>query len=77
MLLNVFSRFSASTGGGSSESITSILTMAGELFTWLISQMGALITFIFAHPLILLMVAVMLCGLVVGMFLRILGSVRS
>ena len=77
MLLNVFSRFSASAVGGISEYIKSILTMAGELFTWLISQMGALITFIFAHPLILLMVAVMLCGLVVGMFLRILGSVRS
>ena len=59
MLLNVFSRFSASAGGGSGESITAILTMAGELFTWLIAQM----------------IAVMLCGLVVGMFLRVLGSV--
>lgn len=67
---------SASSGGSTTESLTSVLSMATELYTWLLSQMGALITFIFAHPLIITMLLVTLAGLVVGMFGRIWGSVR-
>lgn len=66
----------ASGGGGSSESLTTILSMGTELWTWLITQMGALVTFIFAHPLILTMFVIMLVGLIIGMFMRVFHSIR-
>lgn len=60
---------------GSGESLTSVLTMATELLTWLITSMGSVVSFIFAHPLILVMFLIMLCGAVLGFFFRIFHSV--
>lgn len=68
--------FVLASGGGSSESLTTVLSMGTELWTWLITQMGALVTFIFAHPLILTMFVIMLVGLIIGMFMRVFHSIR-
>ena len=57
----------ASTIGG-------ILDLAGELVTWLITQMGAMITFITGQPIILIGMIIGLSGLVVGMLMRIWHS---
>lgn len=67
--------FSGSSGGGG-ESLTQVLSMATELLTWLITSMGSLLTFMFAHPMLLVFLGVTLCGLVIGYFGRIWSTVR-
>lgn len=62
------------TSGGGSGSLTDILSAATEMFTWFITSMGALITFIVAHPIILVMFLILLSGAVVAMFMRIWKS---
>lgn len=57
----------ASTVGG-------LLNLAGQLFTWLITQMTALVSFITDNPIILIGMIIGLAGLVVGMFMRIWHS---
>lgn len=57
----------ASTVGG-------LLDLAGQLFTWLITQMTALVSFITDNPIILIGMIIGLAGLVVGMFMRIWHS---
>lgn len=66
----------ASGGGGSAGTLTQLLSLGTELFTWLITQMGALLTFMFANPLVLVPLVIMIAGLVVGMLGRIWGSIR-
>lgn len=58
----------------SSGSFTNILADATEVFTWFISSMGSLITFILANPLILMMFMILLTGSVIAMFLRLWKS---
>ena len=58
---------SASTIGG-------ILELAGELVTWLITQMTALISFITGQPIILIGCIISIAGLAVGMLMRIWHS---
>ena len=55
-------------------SFTSILSDATEVFTWFITSMGSLITFILANPLILMMFMILLSGAVIAMFLRLWKS---
>lgn len=57
----------ASTIGG-------ILELAGDLVTWLITQMTAMISFITDQPIILIGMIIGLAGLVVGMLMRIWHS---
>lgn len=66
--------FIAVASGGSSPSMSSILALATELMTWVITQMGAVLTFITSNPVILMMFIIMLVGFVVGMLMRIWGS---
>ncbi len=70
----MFGIMAASTGG-SSESITAVLGMATEVLTWLITSMGSVVSFMFAHPLILSMFLLMLCGAALGFLFRIFHSV--
>lgn len=63
--------FAASTA----PSISNILAMATELFTWVITQMGTTVTFIMEHPLVLFMFLMVICGFAVGMLMRIWKSV--
>lgn len=58
----------------SSGSFTNILADATEVFTWFITSMGSLITFILANPLILMMFMILLTGSVIAMFLRLWKS---
>lgn len=74
MFVSLFYPFAASSGGGSTESLTSLLSMATELFTWFISSMTSLVSFIFAHPLVLFGFLIFICGSVVAMFMRIFHS---
>lgn len=55
-------------------SLGGILDLAGELFTWLLEQMGSLVTFITSNPIILTGFIIGIAGLVVGMFMRIWRS---
>ena len=58
----------------SAGSFTNILADATEVFTWFITSMGSLITFILANPLILMMFMILLTGSVIAMFLRLWKS---
>lgn len=51
-----------------------ILSNATSVFTWFITSMGALVTFILAHPLVLMMFMILLSGSVIGMFMRLWKS---
>ena len=62
------------TSGGNSGSLADILSAASEMFTWFITSMGALVTFIVGHPIILVMFLILLSGAVIGMFMRIWKS---
>lgn len=55
-------------------SLADILSAATEMFTWFITSMGSLITFIVSNPVVLVMFLIFLCGAVVGMFMRIWKS---
>lgn len=55
--------------------ITTILEYATQMFTWFITQMTALVSFISSNPVILIMFIIMLCGAVIGMFTRVWRSV--
>lgn len=65
--MNVVATADAST-------VTGLLELAGSLFTWLITQMTALVAFITDNPIILIGMIIGLAGLVVGMFMRIWHS---
>ena len=54
--------------------VTGLLELAGSLFSWLITQMTALVAFITDNPIILIGMIIGLAGLVVGMFMRIWHS---
>lgn len=62
-------------GGGASASITDILAMASSFFTWVMTNLGTLIDFIFAHPLIIMPFIIAIVGSVFGFFKRIWRSV--
>ena len=55
-------------------SFTSLLSDATSVFTWFITSMGALVTFILGHPLVLMMFMILLSGAVIGMFMRLWKS---
>jgi hypothetical protein len=54
--------------------ITDFLSYASSVFTWLMTQMTALVSFISSNPIILLMVIVSLSGLVIAVFSRVFHS---
>lgn len=55
--------------------IAGILQSAGEIVTWVITQMGAFLTFITSNPIILVLFLLTLTGFAVGMLMRIWRSV--
>lgn len=59
------------TGG---DTFADILSNATSVFTWFITSMGSLVTFILAHPLVLMMFMILLSGSVIGMFMRLWKS---
>lgn len=63
---------SASSSGGG---LTELLSNATSMFTWFITQMGALADFVTDNPIVLTCFLVFLVGAVVGMFMRVWKSV--
>lgn len=55
--------------------IGGILSSAGEIVTWVITQMGSFLTFITGNPIILMLFLLTLVGFSVGMLMRIWRSV--
>lgn len=55
--------------------ITQVLAGAGEIVTWVITQMGAFLTFITSNPIILILFLITLVGFSYGMLNRIWKSV--
>lgn len=55
-------------------SLKALLDAATSLFTWFITSMGSLITFILNQPAILMMFLILLVGSVVGMLFRVWHS---
>lgn len=55
--------------------IAGILSSAGEIVTWVITQMGAFLTFVTSNPIILVLFLFTLVGFSVGMLMRIWRSV--
>lgn len=70
-VMHLFSSQPYYVSGSSSPSLSNILAMATELFTWVVTQMGATLTFITSNPLIFLMVLMMLVGFVFGCLRRV------
>lgn len=58
-------------------SITDLLSMATELFTWVITQLGSLATFITSTPIILMPFIIVLVGFIVGFWRRVWRSVKG
>lgn len=55
-------------------SLTGLLSDATEMFTWFITSMTSLVTFIIANPIVMAGFLILLTGAVVGMFMRIWKS---
>lgn len=64
-----------SGGGTGNTSLSSILALATELMTWTITQMTAILTFITANPIILILCIMAIVGFAVGFLMRIWHSV--
>lgn len=65
-----------SGGGGGTSTMSGILSLAGELVTWIITQMGAYLNFITDNPIVFIYFLLMLAGLGVGMLMRVWRSAR-
>lgn len=63
-----------SGGGGGNSQIADLLSWAGELMTWLITQMGAIVTFALSNPITLIAIIVMFVSLAAGLLFRIVRS---
>ena len=55
-------------------SLTGLLSDATEMFTWFITSMTSLVTFIIGNPIVMAGFLILLSGAVVGMFMRIWKS---
>lgn len=71
----VFFHFALSGGGGgTSNQITLILELAGNLMTWVITQMGAIVDFAVSNPITLIAIAILFCSFAAGFLYRLLRS---
>lgn len=62
----------ASGSGGGSSSVSTFLSVATEVFTWIFTQAATVVTFIFDHPVLLISLAMVLVFAAVGMVRRFL-----
>lgn len=67
---SVFAGSSSSSG-----SLTSILSAATELVTWMIVQMGSYLNFVTSNPVVLIMFLILLAGTGMAFLLRLWNSV--
>lgn len=62
------------TGGGSTGDLSSILSAATQLVTWLITTIGSFISFIVDNPVILVLFLMAIISFAVGLLFRIWKS---
>lgn len=65
---------SASSGGSDAADLSSILSAATSLATWIITTIGSFLTFITSNPVILVLFLMMLVSFAVGILFRIWRS---
>lgn len=65
---------SVSASGGDTADLSSILSAATSLATWIISTIGSFLTFITSNPVILVLFLMMLVSFAVGILFRIWRS---
>lgn len=63
-----------SSGGGDTGDLSSILTAATQLVTWIITTIGSFLSFIVDNPVILVLFLMMIVSFAVGMLFRIWRS---
>lgn len=71
--LNAF-LISSASGGGSASDLSSILSAATSLVTWIITTIGSFLSFITENPVILVLFLMMLVSFAVGILFRIWRS---
>lgn len=69
-----FLTFSLSGGGTGAGDLSSILSSATSLATWIISTIGSFLSFIIDNPVILVLFLMMLVSFAVGILFRIWRS---
>lgn len=62
------------SGGGDTADLSSILSAATSLATWIITTIGSFLTFITSNPVILVLFLMMLVSFAVGILFRIWRS---
>lgn len=56
-------------------SITGILSLAGEMVTWFVTQMGVYLKFVTDNPIVLVFLLLTLAGAGIGFLTRLMKSV--
>lgn len=72
-MVPVIFQFALSSGGNTGD-LSSILTAATQLVTWIITTIGSFLTFIVDNPVILVLFLMMIVSFAVGMLFRIWRS---
>lgn len=70
----ISSAFGGMLMSSTASSLTGLLADATEMFTWFITSMTSLVTFIIGNPIVMAGFLILLSGAVVGMFMRIWKS---
>lgn len=56
------------------QTMTTYLAAVAQVFTWLLSQITVLITFILGNPFLAVSLVLFMCGAVISFFIRIKNS---
>lgn len=57
--------------GGAAVTMTTYLEQVGTVFTWLLTHITELITFILGNPFLAVSLVLFMCGAVISFFIRI------
>lgn len=74
MMIPLFIQQFAASSSPANGSLSSILTAATELVTWIITSLGSFLSFIVDNPVILVLFLMMLVSFAVGILFRIWRS---
>lgn len=74
LYLPVFFTYALSGGGGTNNTLASILSAATEFVTWVITTMTSYLTFVTGNPVILVFFIITIAGAGIGFLMRIWHS---
>ena len=60
--------------GSTEQTMANYLAAVGQVFTWILSQITVLITFILGNPFLAVSLVLFMCGAVISFFIRIKNS---